>query len=80
MSKDGSYRQILRSSSIIGGASVINIVVGLLRIKVAAVLFGPSGVGLIGLLTNLASTASAVAGLGFGNVGTRQIEIGRAHV
>lgn len=73
MSKDGSYRQILRSSSIIGGASVINIVVGLLRIKVAAVLLGPSGVGLIGLLTNLASTASAVAGLGFGNVGTRQI-------
>ncbi|NMM81604.1 polysaccharide biosynthesis protein [Acidovorax sp. SRB_14] len=73
MSKDGSYRQILRSSSIIGGASVINIAVGLLRIKVAAVLLGPAGVGLIGLLTNLAGTASAVAGLGVGNVGTRQI-------
>jgi O-antigen/teichoic acid export membrane protein len=73
MNKDGSYRQILRSSSIIGGASVINIAVGLLRIKVAAVLLGPAGVGLIGLLTSLAGTASAVAGLGFGNVGTRQI-------
>lgn len=73
MRKDGSYRQILRSSSIIGGASVINIAVGLLRIKVAAVLLGPGGVGLIGLLTNLAGTASAVAGLGVGNVGTRQI-------
>lgn len=73
MSKDGSYRQILRSSSIIGGASVINILVGLLRIKVAAVLLGPAGVGLIGLLTSLTSTAAAVAGLGFGNVGTRQI-------
>lgn len=68
-----SYRQILRSSSIIGGASVINIAIGLLRIKVAAVLLGPSGVGMIGLLTSLASTAAAVAGLGFGNVGTRQI-------
>ncbi len=73
MSKDGSYRQILRSSSIIGGASMINIVVGLLRIKVAAVLLGPAGVGLIGLLTSLAGTASAVAGLGLNNVGTRQI-------
>lgn len=73
MSKDSSYRQILRSSSIIGGASVINIVVGLLRIKVAAVLLGPAGVGLIGLLTSLAGTASAVAGLGVGSVGTRQI-------
>jgi len=73
MSKEGSYRQILHSSSIIGGASVINIGVGLLRIKVAAVLLGPAGVGLIGLLTNLAGTASAVAGLGVGNIGTRQI-------
>lgn len=73
MSKDESYRQILRSSSIIGGASVINIVVGLLRIKVAAVFLGPAGVGLIGLLTSLTGAASAVAGLGVGNVGIRQI-------
>lgn len=68
-----SYRQILRSTSIIGGASVINILVGLVRIKVAAVLLGPAGVGLIGLLTSLAGTASTIAGLGIGNVGTRQI-------
>ncbi len=73
MSKEGSYHQALRSSSIIGGASVVNIIVGLLRLKVAAVLLGPAGVGLIGLLTNLAGTAAAVAGLGIGNVGTRQI-------
>jgi len=65
----GSYRQILRSSSIIGGASVINIAVGLLRVKVAAVLLGPAGVGLIGLLSNLAGTASAIAGLGVGRTG-----------
>ena len=38
MSEGNSYRQILRSSSIIGGASVINILVGLLRMKVAALL------------------------------------------
>ncbi len=68
-----SYRQILRSSSIIGGASVINILVSLLRIKVAAVLLGPAGIGLIGLLTSLAGTVAAIAGLGLGTVGTRQI-------
>lgn len=68
-----SYRQILRSTSIIGGASVINILVGLLRTKIAAMLLGPAGVGLIGLFTNLVGTASTVAGLGFANVGTRQI-------
>lgn len=68
-----SYRQILRSSSIIGGASVINILISLVRTKVAAVLLGPAGIGLIGLFQNLISTASAVAALGFGTVGTRQI-------
>lgn len=73
MSEGSSYRQILRSSSIIGGASVINILVSLLRTKVSAMLLGPAGVGLIGLFTNLVATGSGVAGLGFGNVGTRQI-------
>ncbi|MBF7730508.1 O-antigen translocase [Pseudomonas sp. N040] len=70
---NSSHRQILRSSSIIGGASVINILIGLLRIKVVAVLLGPAGVGLVGLLQNLMATASTVAALGFGTVGTRQI-------
>lgn len=74
-----SYRQILRSSSIIGGASVINIAIGLLRIKVAAVLLGPTGIGLIGILTTLAGTASTIAGLGVGVVGTRQIAEAAGH-
>ena len=73
MSESNSYRQILRSSSIIGGASAINIVIGLVKMKAVALLLGPAGVGLIGLLTNLVGLVSSVAGLGFGNVGTRQI-------
>lgn len=73
MSEGNSYRQILRSSSIMGGASVINILLGLLRMKVAAVMLGPAGVGLIGLFTNIVATGAGVAGLGVGTVGTRQI-------
>ena len=73
MSKEHSYRQILRSSSIVGGASVLNILVGLIRTKVAAMLLGPAGVGLIGLLQSMMTTGASIAGLGVGNVGTRQI-------
>lgn len=74
MSDEGkSYRQILRSTSIIGGASVINILIGLVRVKVAAVLLGPAGIGLIGLFNNLIGTAANVAAIGTGTVGTRQI-------
>jgi PST family polysaccharide transporter len=63
----------LRSTSIIGGASFINIVIGVLRTKVLAVLLGPAGVGLASLYTGLMGTASTVATMGLGTVGTRQI-------
>jgi len=52
---------------------MINIVVGLVRMKVVAMLLGPAGVGMIGLYMGLVQTASMVAGLGLGNAGTRQI-------
>lgn len=68
-----SYRRILRSSSIIGGASVINILIGLVRTKVLAVLLGPAGMGLVGLYSALMATAATVASMGVGTVGARQI-------
>ena len=68
-----SYRRILKSSSIIGGASVINILIGLVRTKLVAVLLGPTGIGLVSLYTSLMSTATAVATMGIGTIGTRQI-------
>lgn len=67
------YRQILRSSSIVAGASIINILIGLARTKVAALVLGPVGLGLVGIFHNLMATATSVASLGIGNVGTRQL-------
>ncbi len=75
-----SYRKILRSTSIIGGASLIAILIGLIRTKGVAVLLGPSGVGLVGLLNNLTGTAAVLAALGLNAAGTQQIAqaVGRA--
>ena len=73
MSAPSSYRQILRSSSIIGGASVINILIGLIRNKAAAMLLGPTGIGLIGILQSLIATASTASSLGLNSSATRQI-------
>lgn len=75
---NSSYRTILRSSSIIGGAQVINIAVALVKMKVVAVLLGPAGVGIVGLYLNLVQTAATVAALGMGNVGTRQVAAAQA--
>jgi O-antigen/teichoic acid export membrane protein len=73
-----SYRTILRSSSIIGGAQVVNIAVGLVKMKAAAVLLGPAGVGLVGLYITLMQTAATVASLGMASAGTRQIAVAHA--
>ncbi|MBR9868191.1 MAG: O-antigen translocase [Oceanospirillales bacterium] len=73
MNENSSHKQILRSSAVIGGASLLDILIGLIRVKVVAVLLGPAGVGLLGILQNFMSTVSTVSALGVENVGTRQI-------
>ena len=44
-----SYREIFRSSAIIGGSSALKIAIGIVRVKVIAVLLGPAGIGLLGI-------------------------------
>jgi antigen flippase len=74
MSIDGdSYRQILRSSSIMGGAAGLTYIIGLLRIKIVAALLGPSGVGLLGLYTSATTFIGTVSGLGIGSSAVREV-------
>src|SRR5690242_4620486 len=68
-----SYRGILRSSFLIGGASIFNIGFGILRSKILALLVGPAGVGVTSLYTSLITTAATFATMGVGTFGTRQI-------
>jgi O-antigen/teichoic acid export membrane protein len=56
-----------------GIASVVHIVMGVVRMKFAAVLLGPAGVGLIGILQSLMAVAAVIATFGMDTVGTRQI-------
>lgn len=68
-----SYQIILKSTPIIGWASVINILIGLVSTKIIAILLGSTGIGLVSLYTGLMSTATAVSASAIGTIGTRQI-------
>jgi enterobacterial common antigen flippase len=68
-----SYRQILKSSALIGGSSVANIALGIIRFKVMAVLLGPAGVGLAGLYGSIVDLTQSIAGMGVNSSGVRQI-------
>jgi PST family polysaccharide transporter len=72
-SEKSSYGQILRSSALVGGSSVINIAIGIVRTKVMAVLLGPAGMGLFGLYNLIADLTQSVAGMGVNSSGVRQI-------
>lgn len=69
----GNYRSILKSTSLIGGASVINILIGMVRTKFVAILLGPTGVGLMGMLVQIAGLVTTVSGMGLSSSGVRQV-------
>lgn len=68
-----TYGEILRSSALMGGSSLLNVLIGILRTKAMAVLVGPAGVGLMGLYGSISDLAQNIAGLGIQSSGVRQI-------
>lgn len=68
-----SYGQILRSSAIVGGAQVIDLVIRMIRTKLVAVLLGPSGVGLIGVFQATIELIGRFSGFGIRSSAVRQV-------
>lgn len=68
-----THGQILKSSVLIGGSSVVNVLVGMIRVKFTAVYLGTLGVGLFGAYTSILGPLSTLAGLGISSAGVRQI-------
>jgi PST family polysaccharide transporter len=71
--EEHTYGQILKSSVLIGGSTVLNIGIGIVRTKATAVLLGPTGFGLMGLYGSIADLAVSIAGMGVNGSGVRQI-------
>lgn len=68
-----NYSRIMKSSSIIGGAQVINMLIGMIRVKFVAILIGPIGVGLVATYQSLTQMIGTVAGLGLQSSAVRDI-------
>lgn len=68
-----SYGQIVKSSSIMGGAAGINMLLSMLRVKFAAIFIGAAGVGLLASFTALQNMIGILAGLGLQSSAVREI-------
>lgn len=73
MSEKNSYAQVLKASSIMGGAAGITLLLGMARVKFAAVLIGATGVGLNASFTALQGVVGTIAGLGVQSSAVRDI-------
>lgn len=75
MSDKASYSQILKSSSIIGGAAGISMLLGMVRTKFAAVLIGTTGVGLLASFGAIQGLIGTLASLGIQSSAVREVAI-----
>ena len=67
------FARILRSSAIMGGAQAVTLTTALIRSKLIAVLIGPAGIGLMGVLNMFNSNIWTVGSLGLNLSGVRLV-------
>jgi O-antigen/teichoic acid export membrane protein len=71
--QQSSYRQIMKATSIFGGVQFFNIIVQIIRSKFVAVLLGPAGMGIMGLLTSTTGIISSLTNFGLGTSAVKDI-------
>lgn len=72
-----SFQSLVRSTILIGSSSMATTLISILRVKALALLVGPAGVGLLGVLASAASVGTTLAAVGSDTTGTRRIALDR---
>ncbi len=61
-----SYREIMKATSLFGGVQVFQIIIQVIRSKFVAVLIGPTGMGIAGLLSSTLGLIGSLTEFGLG--------------
>ncbi|NTW33272.1 MAG: O-antigen translocase [Bacteroidetes bacterium] len=73
--QQSSYRQIMKATSLFGGVQVFNILIAIIRSKFIAVLLGPAGMGIAGLLNSTTNFIGALTSFGIGTSAVKNVAI-----
>ncbi|MFZ4400959.1 MAG: O-antigen translocase [Bacteroidales bacterium] len=73
--QQSSYRQIMKATSIFGGVQVFTILISIIRSKFVAVLLGPAGIGIVGLLTSTAGLIGGLTNFGLGTSAVKNVAV-----
>lgn len=72
-----NYQNIVKTTSILGGAQVLQILVSIVRGKLVAILLGTSGMGINALLSSTMTLMAQLTGMGLDFSGVREISKAR---
>ncbi|REG91483.1 oligosaccharide flippase family protein [Algoriphagus antarcticus] len=67
------FSQILKATSLFGGVQLVTILFSIIRTKFAAVLLGPSGMGIVGLISSTIDFFGAATNFGISTAGVRSL-------
>ena len=73
MSTDSTYRRIISSTAVFGGAQLLNIVVNVIRGKLVATILHSHGMGIMSLLSNASNSIQQIALMGLNVSSVRTI-------
>lgn len=68
-----SYRQIIKATSIFGGVQIFQIITQIIRSKAIAILLGPAGMGIAGLLNSSITLVTGLTNFGLGSSAVKDI-------
>lgn len=74
-----NYTSILKSTSLFGAVQIFNILISVIRSKVIAIWIGPTGMGIIGLLSSALKVVSEVTRLGLDTTAVREIALSKSN-
>ncbi|MCP2045731.1 oligosaccharide flippase family protein [Pontibacter sp. HSC-36F09] len=73
--KQDSYKRIIKATSIFGGVQVFNILISIMRTKFIAVLLGPAGMGIAGLLVSTTALIGSMTNFGLATSAVRSVSV-----
>jgi len=65
----------MKATSLFGGVQFLNIVTSIVRVKFVAVLLGPAGIGIVGLLTSTIGLIASMTNFGLGTSAVRNVSV-----
>lgn len=72
-SDSNSYKQIVKSTTLMGSVQIFNIIISIIRTKFVSMYLGPSGMGIFSLLTASIGLISGITSFGLGTSAVRNV-------